>query len=316
MRQIYVALCLLLMLAACTETPPDTVIVPTLAELPTLAPSTTPTITVMPSPTLTAPPTLSATPTATVSQTPRPTVSITPSATITDTPSPTFTASPSPAANLGSLAQLALTAAAATVLPPTLRPPVSTPILLDTPVPIPGTSVVGATFTPLPVAPVACPWSLPAALNSLLAGDPGLSTALGCPSGTPVRFAGAAQVFQNGMMYYLDGAPRSIYVLTIDGRYHRYDDTWVQGVDPDSGGEVPPPGLIEPIRGFGKVWRQNPDVRTSLGWAITNELGDTATVQYFERGRAIYLPVRGETVILAEDPNGQTGIWRAISGGF
>ena len=316
MRKVYAAACLLFVLTACAETAPETVVVPTLAQLPTLTPSTTPTATSTPSltPTLTATPT--ETETATASPTPRPTVTITPSATITYTPSPTFTASPTPETNLSSLAELALTAAAATLLPPTLRPPAATPIQLTSGAPPPGVTVVAPTLTPLALAPVACPWGAPAALDRVLAGDPGLSVALGCPVGTPLHYAGAAQVFENGMMYYLDGAPRSIYTLTVDGRYRRFDDTWVQNVDPDSGGEVPPPGLIEPIRGFGKVWRTNPDMRAALGWAITNELGDSATVQFFEHGRAIFLPVRGETILLAEEVGGQSGMWRAISGGF
>lgn len=316
MRRIYVAVCLLFLLTACAETAPEDVVVPTLAELPTLTPSSTPTTTVTPSPTPTLTATLTEAPTATVSGTPSSTPSITPSATITDTPSPTFTASPTEETQLGSLAELALTASAATLLPPTLRPPAATPIQLTVAAPAPGVTSVAPTFTPLALAPINCPWSTPPALQAVLSSDPALGTALGCPSGTPVQFAGAAQVFQSGTMYYLDGSPRSIYVLMVDGHYRRFDDTWVQGVDADSGGEVPPPGMIEPIRGFGKVWRTNADVRASLGWAITNEMGDTATVEYFERGRAIYLPVRGETIILAEDPGGQSGVWRAISGGF
>jgi len=320
MRRIYVAACLLFLLTACAETAPESVVVPTLAELPTLTPSATPTATLTPSLTPTLTVTLTETATATASRTPRPSATIaasatiTPSATITDTPTATFTASPTAETQLGSLAELALTASAATLLPPTLRPPAATPIQLT--VAAPGVTSIAPTFTPLALAPITCPWSTPPVLENMLAADPALSNALGCASGTPARFAGAAQVFQSGTMYYLDGAPRSIYVLTIDGHYRRFDDTWVQGVDPDSAGEIPPPGLIEPIRGFGKVWRTNADVRASLGWAITNEMGDTATVEYFERGRAIYLPVRGETIILAEDPGGQSGVWRAISGGF
>lgn len=314
MRRIYVAACLLFLLAACAETPSEVVEVPTLAELPTLTPSATPTETITPSqtPTLTA--TLTGTATATVSSTPRPTVTITPSATITDTPSPTFTASPTSETQLGSLAELALTASAATLLPPTLQPAVATPIPLTVAAPV--VTSVPPTFTPLVVPTVNCPWATPPALAAVLATDPALGTALGCASGTPTHYAGAAQVFQDGIMYYLDGSPKSIYVLMVDGRYRRFDDTWTQGVDPESGGEIPPTGLIEPIRGFGKVWRTNSDVRAALGWAITNELGDTATVQFFERGRAVYLPVRGETIILAEDPGGQSGVWRAVSGGF
>lgn len=36
---------------------------------------------------------------------------------------------------------------------------------------------------------------------------------------------------------------------------------------------VPPAGLYQPIRGFGKLWRTNPHVRDGLGWAIAPEQG-------------------------------------------
>jgi hypothetical protein len=127
---------------------------------------------------------------------------------------------------------------------------------------------------------------------------------------------GGAQVFEGGQMYFLATTPKYIYSLTVDGRFRRFVDTWVEGVDPNSGGEIPPSGLIEPIRGFGKVWRLNPDVRAALGWAVTGELGGIATLQAFERGRAIFLPDRGETIIMVDNPDGQSGSWRAFSGGF
>jgi hypothetical protein len=36
---------------------------------------------------------------------------------------------------------------------------------------------------------------------------------------------------------------------------------------------VPPPGLYQPIRGFGKLWRTHPEVRDRLGWATAPEQG-------------------------------------------
>jgi hypothetical protein len=143
-----------------------------------------------------------------------------------------------------------------------------------------------------------------------------LAGQLGCAVGMTQFVNGGAQVFEGGQMYFLATTPKYIYSLTVDGRFRRFVDTWVEGVDPNSGGEIPPSGLIEPIRGFGKVWRLNPDVRAALGWAVTGELGGIATLQAFERGRAIFLPDRGETIIMVDNPDGQSGSWRAFSGGF
>jgi hypothetical protein len=174
-------------------------------------------------------------------------------------------------------------------------------------------------LTPLalaPPVPVNCASPTPGGLSAIFAGDASLSAALGCPLGTTMNMEAAAQVFERGTMYYLQGPPRSIYVLSVDGRFSRFEDTWVEGVDPASGSEIPPPGFFEPIRGFGKVWRINPAVRGALGWAAGAEAGGQAVVQLFERGRAIYLSVRGETIILAEEALGQSGTWRAFPGGF
>jgi hypothetical protein len=39
-------------------------------------------------------------------------------------------------------------------------------------------------------------------------------------------------------------------------------------------------------------------------------------VQLFDRGRAIFLPQRGETYLLNDDPGGATGAWRTLPVGF
>jgi hypothetical protein len=302
----------LLLLSACGGEPQPDGQIPTVAQLPSLTPSPSHTATVPASVTTTSTSTLTPTLTLTASTTPTTTLTVTPSMTITDTPAPTLTASPSPPARAVSIAALALTALNATVLPQT--PPPVPPAAPTNPAQPPGVP----TLTPLAAVstPAFCPFPPPGALATMLSGAPALRDGLGCATGAVVTLAGAAQVFESGIMYYLPGAPKSIYVLTIDGRFRRFDDTWIDGVDPSSGGEVPPAGLIEPIRGFGKVWRTNPEVRAALGWAITNELGDHTSVQYFDHGRAIYLPVRGETVILLDDLGAQSGIWQAFSGSF
>jgi hypothetical protein len=117
-------------------------------------------------------------------------------------------------------------------------------------------------------------------------------------------------------MVWLQGPPPSIYALFSTGRFQRYDDTYDANTDPVSGGETPPPGLKEPVRGFGKVWRNNPEVRTSLGWAVDDESGAQGTLQVFERGQMFYLPQRGLIYILINDPGGTTGSWQAIPGSF
>jgi hypothetical protein len=107
-----------------------------------------------------------------------------------------------------------------------------------------------------------------------------------------------------------------IYVLFGDGRYQRFDDTFTPGVDQESDSLVPPPGLLEPVRGFGKVWRSSPGVRDSLGWGVAQESGGQATIQRFDRGWMIDDTQRNDILILVEDAGGLSGTWRAVGGNF
>ncbi|MBC7815016.1 MAG: hypothetical protein H7175_27910, partial [Burkholderiales bacterium] len=150
--------------------------------------------------------------------------------------------------------------------------------------------------------------------------DPALPGLIGCslaPSAT--AHGSAAQNFERGTMIWLssvNGGTGTIYAFFSDGRFRRFDDTFVEGVDPATGGETAPAGLTEPARGFGKVWRNNADVRSALGWAASVEQGGSANSLGFERGRAIYLTQRGDTFLLVEDPGGLSGTWRPIAAAF
>lgn len=176
--------------------------------------------------------------------------------------------------------------------------------------------------TPLP-PPLICQYPPPGALPTLLTADAALANSLGCPVGAPPAVSllpGASQVFERGTMIYIAptaGGAGSIYVLTTDGRFRRFDDTFMLGIDPELVGESVPPGLFEPVRGFGKVWRLNPDVRAGLGYALAPEQGDTTALVEFARGRAVYVPTRGATYVLIDDaPGVNAGSWRALMGGF
>lgn len=293
----WLALIMLSLLAACAGQPaPDAADLPTLAALPTAsATAAPPTFTPSPSP----PPTVTASATVTV------TPSVTPSATITDTPSPTatdtptITPTPPPTADNEGIAALAALALRATIVPLPTLPPVP-PAFIPTGAPPPLTT--------------ACPGPPPGGFGALTAADPTLTALVGCPVGAPLPANSAAQLYERGGMVWLAGPPPAVYALFNTGRFSRYDDTYNPNTDPFSGGEAPPPSLVEPVRGFGKVWRTFPDVRTGLGWALAEEAGATATVLYFERGQMIYLPQRGEIVVLANDPGGAGGTWRAAAG--
>lgn len=93
-----------------------------------------------------------------------------------------------------------------------------------------------------------------------------------CPQGGPIASAAAEQPFEGGVMIWLD-ATDSVIVLTRDQQWQRFEDTWSEEQPESDPSIVPPDGRFQPIRGFGKVWREHPEVREQLGWALGVELG-------------------------------------------
>jgi hypothetical protein len=102
-----------------------------------------------------------------------------------------------------------------------------------------------------------------------------------CPTAPLISLA-AEQHFEGGTMIWVE-AEDTIYVLYAGegmvSPWNRFEDTWDESQRDRDPEIAPPPGLMQPIRGFGLVWREQPTVRDSLGWAIDNEKGFTTVVQ-------------------------------------
>ena len=240
----------------------------------TLSPSPAPSSTVTPLPSDTDTPEPTGTPVPSATDTPSETATstqtdtYTPSLTITNTITPTPSATFTPSQELDGLGMLALLSERATILPPELQynPQTLTAVAFaaqtliaagtafaPTAVPAVGSTPVigepqlatlpppqsGGSNNPLPAN---CANPLPGGLSGTFANDPSLTQAIGCPQGQPFSTTTAVQSFEHGMMIYVQGSPGSMYVLTLDGRFRRFDDTWVSGVDPETGGETPPLG--------------------------------------------------------------------------
>jgi hypothetical protein len=101
-----------------------------------------------------------------------------------------------------------------------------------------------------------------------------------CPSGGATNTSAAEQLFQDGRMIWLEQAQTGgaaiqsqILVFYADGKYEQYEDTWTDAEPESDPAIVPPAGLHQPVRGFGKIWRENPGVRDRLGWATAPEQG-------------------------------------------
>ncbi|MBC7225946.1 MAG: hypothetical protein H5T61_01755, partial [Thermoflexales bacterium] len=101
-----------------------------------------------------------------------------------------------------------------------------------------------------------------------------------CPAYEASTTWAAEEPFERGRMIWLQEVrtesnvyQKVILVLYNDGRYEKYADTFVDGEMESDPSIVPPAGLYQPIRGFGKLWRTNSHVRDGLGWATAPEQG-------------------------------------------
>lgn len=96
-----------------------------------------------------------------------------------------------------------------------------------------------------------------------------------CPASPPKITGQAEQSFERGRMIWVGDLDR-IYVVFDDGGspgWAQYPDNFVEGDPERDDALVPPADLLQPVRGFGLVWRTNTRVQERLGWATLPEVG-------------------------------------------
>jgi uncharacterized protein YkwD len=123
-----------------------------------------------------------------------------------------------------------------------------------------------------------------------------------CPAEPALVSQAAEQQFEQGTMLWV-AETGLIYVLYADGQQPQWQvfvDEWQAGDPIDDPGLVPPPGLYQPQRGFGLVWREQPQVQDRLGWAVAAEEGYETAVQ------ATSYPLYNQLYLLAADDQ----VWR------
>jgi hypothetical protein len=105
------------------------------------------------------------------------------------------------------------------------------------------------------------------------------------PSPTPIvnQIQVAEQVFERGRMFWIQPTGQ-IWVMVVtdegQGDWAVFADTYEDG-DPETDPALTPPsGLEQPRRGFGKLWRENPEINEALGWAVTPEFGFVSRYEY------------------------------------
>jgi hypothetical protein len=130
----------------------------------------------------------------------------------------------------------------------------------------------------------ACGFAVSAVVANAYNRDAALRERLGCPlsGGTPVALM-AVQPFERGVMVWR-GDVRQIYALANSGQFWQVADSWNEGMPADDPAFSAPPGVIQPVRGFGLVWRNNAAIREALGWGTQPESSASGFWQDFERG--------------------------------
>jgi serine/threonine-protein kinase len=183
-----------------------------------------------------------------------------------------------------------------TALPSTdiSEPPTDTPEPpTDTSEPPTHTPPPTPTFTPTPTMPPPTPSCSFPAQGTFSGLWQNYRVQLGCPLyQSPQLINDAEQAFDNGHMFWRQDNDYAYVVYEqggLNGTYQAYTDMWHEG-DPDySCSASPPPGKVQPIRGFGAVWCHLGGPSAAIGWGLGEEAGfwpgnADPMVQDFERG--------------------------------
>lgn len=114
--------------------------------------------------------------------------------------------------------------------------------------------------------------------------NPTVPQRLGCPVNGGATIPGmVTEPFERGNMFWR-GDTRQIYALAANGQFWQAADSWNDSIPASDPAYSPPGGMIQPVRGFGLVWRSNSAVRDALGWATNPEAQYDGFWQDFERG--------------------------------
>ncbi len=158
--------------------------------------------------------------------------------------------------------------------------PAPTPTFTPPPPPTPAP-------TPTPLVPLMPPTGLhwpDGIFSALWRSDEAVRQALGWASEESAHDTAAAlEAFERGIMLWRQDVGE-VYVLFPEGDWYAITDTWTAEQPESDPAIAPPEGRFQPVRGFGKVWRENQWLRERLGWAVEPERGVTAQAQRFEHG--------------------------------
>lgn len=135
---------------------------------------------------------------------------------------------------------------------------------------------------------------------------------LGYPTGPEITGQNyAKQYFERGLMVWWDNPDGADAIWVIDSprpdlnsglTWNRYVDTWA-GDDPFACDEARQNGELGPMRGFGQLWCDRPELRQRLGRPWEREAGSAGNppfsqVQFFQGGVMLSNPINAEVYVL------------------
>ena len=134
---------------------------------------------------------------------------------------------------------------------------------------------------------------------------------VGCPTNGAFAVNLVQQPFQKGVMIWRD--TKQIYVMSVAAIQQGaaidtlwiVPDQWNDSLPASDGSFTPPEGLVQPVRGFGYVWRNNQQIRDAIGWALAGEQPYQGMWQDFERG---WLMTGADNRVYVLIPGNPTGI--------
>jgi len=164
--------------------------------------------------------------------------------------------------------------------------------------------VAWPTAAPTPTPPITSrptPCAIPPAEPFAAAyAEAEIAARLACPVDAVTATQAAFQPFEQGRMFWRADL-RDIDMLHSSGWWARYDDTWDEAQPASDPSLTPPQGLEQPVRGFGKVWREQlGGSQAAVGWALAPEQGYEMLSQPFGGGQ-MFTGLAGEVFVLYTD---------------
>ena len=130
-----------------------------------------------------------------------------------------------------------------------------------------------------------CPIPIAGAFSAAYTTNQSLQN-FGCPRDAGVSTALVTQRFERGRMFWRD--TRQIVVMSDAQTFWRVPDTWDETQPADDPSLSPPEGAIQPVRGFGLVWRSSDTYQNALGWARGPEFPIASFWQEFDGGSLFF----------------------------